>query len=193
MSLYSKIRPDAFADFVGNKGVVSALKQMIDEDDLPSVILFHGSHGSGKTTLARMIPKYMKTAKQDIKELDIGAISGKDHINHLREQSINKPLSSRYKFYILDEFHAASADAKTASLKWLEDTPDHVKIILCTTELVKLPGTVKSRCVPYKLESLSEKEILTILGRACKKLGADVDVDVLKKIVDISDGVPFPD
>lgn len=189
MSLYQTIRPKKFESFVGNKGIVSSIKGMIENDDIPSVLLFHGSHGSGKTTLARMIPEYMGISKYDIKELDIGAISGKDNIKDLREKSANKPLSSKYKFYILDEFHAASADAKTAALKWLEDVPDYVKIILCTTELVKLPGTVKSRCVPFSLKPLTEKEILKVLGRACKHLGVDVDADVLKKIVEISDGI----
>lgn len=191
MNLYNKIRPTKLEGIIGNKAVVSAIKEMIETENIPSVILFHGCHGSGKTTLARMIPKYLGISDRDIKELDIGATGGIDNIRELREQSLIKPFSSPYKFYILDEFHAASKDAKTAALKWLEDTPKHVKIILCTTELAKLPGNVKSRCVPFRLNPLSEKEMINLLGRACKKANLlDIDSSVITRIVEISDGIP---
>ena len=191
MSLYNEMRPKTFEEFIGNKGVVSSLKNMVEEGNLPGVILFHGTHGSGKTSLARMLPSYFNTSKQDIKELDIGAIRGIDSIRELREQTITKPFASEFKFYILDEFHAASSDAKTAALKWLEDVPAHVKIILCTTEMQKLPGTIKSRCVPFKLVPLSDKEMGTLLSRTCKKLKlAGMDSGILSRIIEISEGVP---
>ncbi len=192
MSLYNDVRPKKLEDIVGNKSVIAAINKMIEENNIPDVIMFHGSHGSGKTTLARMIPKYLEVPKFDVRELDIGAIRGIDNIRELREQSTSKPLSSsKYKFYILDEFHAASSDAKTAALKWLEDVPEHVKIIICTTESAKLPGTIRSRCVPFKLEPLSEKEMTNLLGRVCKKIKkTDIDADVIKKIIDLSDGIP---
>lgn len=190
MSLYNKVRPKKLEDFVGNKSVISAIRNKLDSDNIPDVILFHGSHGSGKTTLARMIPEYLGVSKNDIKEYDIGAIRGIDTIREIREQSIIKPFSSKYKFYILDEFHAASSDAKTAALKWLEDTPPHVRIIICTTETTKLPGTVKSRCVPFKLEPLSNKEMEKLIMKACKREKVAISGDVIGRIIDLSFGIP---
>ena len=92
MSLYNKVRPKKLEDFVGNKSVISAIRNKLDSDNIPDVILFHGSHGSGKTTLARMIPEYLGVSKNDIKEYDIGAIRGIDTIREIREQSIIKPF-----------------------------------------------------------------------------------------------------
>lgn len=190
MSLYQDNRPTSLKQFIGNKPVVAAIQNMINMEKIPPVILLHGLHGLGKTTLARLIPKLAGVKKMDIKELDIGSTRGIDNIRDLREQSMSKPFSSPYRFYILDEFHAATADAKTAALKWLEDTPAHVRIIMCTTEAAKLPGTVKSRCTPFQLKPLNTKEMAKVISDVIKAEKIELADSVIEKIIDNSGGIP---
>ena len=190
MSLYQDNRPTSLKKFIGNKPVISAIQNMVDTDKIPPVILFHGSHGSGKTTLARLIPKLFGVNRADIKELDIGSTRGIDNIRELREQSLTRPFSSPYRFYILDEFHAATPDAKTAALKWLEDTPNHVKIVICTTEAAKLPGTVKSRCTPFSIKPLNPKEMAKVISNVCIAENIELADSVIEKIIGLADGIP---
>jgi len=190
MSLYQKHRPKKFEDLIGNTSTIKAIRRLVESGDVPDVMMFHGSHGSGKTTLARIIPRILGINQMDIKELNNADLRGIDNVRDLKENSVIKPFNSPYKFYILDEFHQATADAKSAALKWMEDTPKHVKIIICTTEAGKLPGTTKSRCVPFRLDPLSDKDIKLLLNRVIKKEKADVDEEVIDKIVSVSEGIP---
>ena len=189
-NLYTEMRPDDFDEVLGNEAVISKIKDMVETDKIPSVLLFHGPYGSGKTTLARLVPKALGVKKIDIQEFDIGAITGADNIRAIREKSQISPMASKYKFYILDEFHAASSAAHTASLKWLEDTPKHVKVIICTTEVKKLPKTVLSRCVPFKIEPLSPEQIITLVKSSAEKIGEEISDKTCRLIAEMADGSP---
>jgi len=189
-SLYTKYRPTKFSEFVGNGPVVSAIKKMVKEDKIPNVLLFHGLQGLGKTTLARMLPKLLKINPMDVKELDVGALRGIDNIRSLRESSIYAPMHGKYKVYILDEFHQATAEAKSAILKFAEDTPKHVIIIFCTTEPGKLPKTILSRCCTFEVKPLNPDEIKTVIQRVCDGEGVEISEKVISRIVAESDGYP---
>ena len=190
MSLYQKHRPVDFSGVIGNESVVASLQKMIESDKLPKVLLFHGPAGTGKTTFARIVVNELGIKKIDVKELDIGALRGIDNVREIRAASVKRPMGSKKKVYILDEFHAATADAKTAILKWLEDTPEHVLPIICTTDPGKLPKTIISRCVSFATKPLDSKEVRKLIETICTAEGKKISKSVRLKIQNLCDGSP---
>lgn len=195
MQLYNKYRPKNLKQIVGNKELVSSLNNLLESEELPHSILLTGPHGCGKTTIGRIIAKEVGSKGLDYKELDTGVYRGIDTVRDLRKQTLTRPLQSKNKVYLIDEVHmlgrggdSSKNEAQQAFLKVLEDTPNHVYFILCTTNPEMLNKTIKSRCVEFKVEKLTDLQITSLIKRICKKEKKKINPKVVSKIYESSNG-----
>ncbi len=186
--LYRTYRPAKWSEVIGQDHVVNALKDSIENNRIAHSYLFSGSRGTGKTSVARIFAKSVKTADEDVYEIDAASNRGIDDIRELREHVSVLPFSSIFKVYIIDEVHMLSKDAWNALLKTLEEPPKHVIFILATTELDKIPETIVSRCQTFSFRKPSReiirKQVLTI----AKKEGYDLDAGASDLIALLGDG-----
>ena len=194
-ALHLKYRPDDLDHFAGNADAVGILEVILKRDsieDMPHAFLFYGPSGCGKTTLARIIKNELKCASEDFVERDTASHSrGIDSIRTLIENSALSPMAGPVRFYLLDEAHQITGAAKEALLKFLEDTPDHVFVALCTTEPERLPRTIHTRCTKIKVSALRRKEMTDLLEYVLKEEGVeDFPEKAISKIVKNSEGSP---
>lgn len=190
--LYRKYRPQAFDDVVGQQHVVSTLKRSLKDERVGSAYIFAGPRGTGKTTLARLLAvavnfgdgsgsdgaeNFRSGRSLDLLELDAASNRGIDDMRELRDAVNFSPASAKRRVYILDEAHMLTTPAWNALLKTLEETPEHAMFILCTTELEKIPDTIRSRCEEFVFERLSlpliQREIENIAGKEEVSVSAD--------------------
>ncbi|MBU6232289.1 DNA polymerase III subunit gamma/tau [Patescibacteria group bacterium] len=186
--LYRTYRPAKWDEVVGQDHVVSALKDAIGNDRIAHAYLFSGSRGTGKTSVARILAKAVKTADEDIYEIDAASNRGIDDIRQLREHVSVLPFSSPFKVYIIDEVHMLSKDAWNALLKTLEEPPKHVIFILATTELDKVPDTIVSRCQTFAFKKPAREIIRKEIMRVAKKEGLELDSGAADLIALLGDG-----
>ena len=154
-ALYRKYRPHAFAEVRDQEHIVTVLEGAISKGSLPHALLFAGTRGTGKTTLARIFADAIGTTELDRYEIDAASNRGIDDIRELREAVHTVPYESPYKVYIIDEVHMLTKEAFNALLKTLEEPPSHVIFILATTEEEKLLDTIRSRCQVFHFRSPS--------------------------------------
>ncbi len=178
-----RYRPQSFAELVGQSQVATALQNAIEQNRVGHAYLFTGARGVGKTSSARIFAKCLNcqtgptlqpcdqcdicqsiaTGEDvDVLEIDGASNRGIDEIRQLRANANVRPSRARYKIYIIDEVHMLTGAAFNALLKTLEEPPDHVKFIFCTTDPEKIPITVLSRCQrfdfpPIKTGSIVER------------------------------------
>lgn len=162
MGLYHKHRPQKLAQVVGQQSAVLQLKKFLDQGNLPHNILFQGPPGTGKTTLARILANELSSA-MDIREINMAETTGIDGIRSLQEGLHTRALSGKAKVFILDEFHAISAQAAKCCLKLLEDTPEHVYFFLCTSEPKKIDKALATRVTSVVLGDLTIKDLSDLL------------------------------
>lgn len=155
VALYRKYRPSTFAEVRDQDHIVSVLEGAIAKGAIPHALLFSGTRGTGKTTLARIFARAIGTADIDLYEIDAASNRGIDDIRELREAVHTVPYESKYKVYIIDEVHMLTKEAFNALLKTLEEPPSHVVFILATTEEEKLLDTILSRCQVFRFRSPS--------------------------------------
>ncbi|EKE27955.1 MAG: DNA polymerase III, subunit gamma and tau [uncultured bacterium (gcode 4)] len=182
MSLYQKYRPKDFDSLVWQEFVKISLKNALEQNRLVWAYLFYGSRGTGKTTTARILAKWMncldlkkdgnpclectnclafeREELLDIIEIDAASNTWVDNIRDLIEKAQFQPNQSKYKVYIIDEVHMLSKWAFNALLKTLEEPPVHVKFILATTEIHKIPETIISRTQRYDFKRINENDII---------------------------------
>ena len=160
IALYRKYRPQNFEQVKGQEKTINYLQSLVVSKKIPHALIFTGSRGTGKTTLARIFAKEIGVHPHDIYEIDAASYNGVDEIRNLRDELFTLPLSSEYKIYIFDEVHMFSKNAWNAFLKILEEPPAHVLFFMATTELHKIIPTVLSRCQIVRLEKPT-KEILS--------------------------------
>lgn len=189
-NLYNKHRPKTLDEFVGNSSTIKSLKSRLKKTEIPNAFLFSGNFGCGKTSLARTVAKELKTKPIDVKELNNASMRGIDDIRDIERSSRSKPMASKHKVVIVDEAHMLTTEAKNAILKWLEDPPKHLVIILCTTEPAKLGEGIRSRCIHLSVKPLSEEEIMQILSKIIEKEGLTVKKKALNLICNSANGCP---
>lgn len=183
MELYKKHRPDSLEDIYGNKETVQSLTKMLSKPkDCPSTFLFSGGTGCGKTTLARIIAKELKVKGNDYIEINVADDNGIGTARAIRKTMGFSPQESPFRIYVLDEAHQLTSAAQNAFLKEMEDTPAHVKFILCTTEPEKIKPTLRGRCQQFRLEQLNDSQMIKLLKDVCKKEKEKVEKEVLKVI-----------
>lgn len=193
MSLYLKYRPSSLEEVIGNDEVVSLLRNQLNENSkqpIPHSLLFHGPTGCGKTTLGRIVAQELGAVGTDIREIDSADFRGIDTVREIRKQSTYKPLEGPCRVWILDECHKMTGDAQTALLKALEDTPNHIYYILCTTEPQKLLPTIRGRCSQYQVSALSDKDMKKLLRRVVKSEGDNLTKEIYEQITQDSMGHP---
>mgnify|MGYP001374542608 FL=1 len=190
MSLYQKYRPKDFDEFVGNEEVVEALKGLLSKEEKPHVFLFQGETGCGKTTLARIVAKKLGCSNEDIHELNMADFRGIDTIREIIRQMQYLPLSGNCQVWIFDECQKLTNEAQSALLKALEDTPDYVYFILCTTEPDKLLPTIRGRCSQFQVRLLNDDEMMRLLRYVVKAENESLPKAVFEQIIQDSLGHP---
>jgi len=189
MSLYLKHRPDSLDNIKGNEELVNSLKNMLSKPaTCPHVFMLTGPSGCGKTTIGRIIAKELNISKNDLQEINSSDFRGIDTIREIIKNSQYKPISGKYRMFLMDEVHQLSKDAQNALLKILEDTPSHVFFVLCTTDPVKLLATVKNRCSQFAVKPISDREMKSLLKITAKEEGESLEIEVLNQIVQDSQG-----
>ncbi|MDO8548157.1 MAG: DNA polymerase III subunit gamma/tau [bacterium] len=169
LSLYRKYRPQSFAEVLGQEHITSVLEAAIKNKKIAHAYLFAGGHGTGKTSMARILAKALGTSEQDMYEMDAASNRGIDEVRQLREGVSTFPFESTYKFYIIDEAHALTKDAWGAFLKTLEEPPEHVIFVLATTELEKVPETIVSRCQVFNFKKPSHETLKSLVLEVSKR------------------------
>ena len=185
-----KYRPKSWKTFIGNEEVIEAIQTNLDKENIPKAIMLTGPSGIGKTTAARIIKRVLGVSDQDYHEYDIASIRGIDNIRQIISESFYKPLGGEYKIYVLDEFHKATGDAKECALKWLEDSPPHVIVIIATTNPSQIINTIHTRCAVFEFKSLPKPKIKKLLSLVLKREGKEIDENLLKTIAENSNGSP---
>lgn len=186
--LYRKYRPQKFKEIVGQDHIIKPLLDSIESKRIAHAYLFSGSRGTGKTSTARILAQALKTAQDDIYEIDAASNRGIDDIRHLREHVSVLPFTSTFKVYIIDEVHMLSKDAWNALLKTLEEPPAHVIFILATTEIEKVPDTIISRCQTFVFHRPSREVLRKEIMRISKEEGYELDHGAGELIALLGDG-----
>lgn len=207
--LYRKWRPQTFADVVGQEHITSTLAHEVEAGKVSHAYLFTGSRGTGKTTCAKILAKATNCLNPvdgnpcnecsvckglddgsilDVIEIDAASNNGVDNIRDLREEANYTPVHTKYRVYIIDEVHMLSIGAFNALLKTLEEPPAHVKFILATTEVHKLPTTILSRCQRFDFHRITPENITSRLRYVAEYENIDLDEDAALLIARIADG-----
>lgn len=182
-------RPKSFDEVYGNEGILKSLKKLLeDKKGFPHAILFQGSSGCGKTTLARILAKELGC--KDPIEVNAASMRGIDAVRDIAVQCHYVPLGSKSAVYIIDEVHQITPQGQDAFLKTLEDAPAHCYFILCTTNPNKIVKTIRNRCSMYGVELLGQKVMDDFLNSICKRYDIDVNDDLFYDITDASMGCP---
>lgn len=187
-SLYRAYRPATFKDVIGQDQIVAPLEDQIANGRVGHAYLFAGSRGLGKTSIARIFARALKTDERDIVELDAASNNGVDEVRALNESVHTLPYNSERKVYILDEAHMLSKSAWNAFLKTLEEPPAHVVIILATTELDKVPETVRSRCQVFQFKKPTRVGLAKLVLDVGKKEGYVIEPAAADLIGMLGDG-----
>ncbi|MBP5260007.1 MAG: DNA polymerase III subunit gamma/tau [Paludibacteraceae bacterium] len=204
-----KYRPATFASVIGQKTLVTTLRNAITDKQLAHAYLFCGTRGVGKTTTARIFAKaincehlqegepcnqcdsckaFNEGRSMNIHELDAASNNSVEDIRNLIEQVQIPPQTGRYSVYIIDEVHMLSASAFNAFLKTLEEPPSYAVFILATTEKHKILETILSRCQVYDFARITVSDTIAHLQDIASKEGVEIDTDGLSVIATKSDG-----
>lgn len=191
MGLYQKHRPKTLDQVVGNKSLITTLKNTCkDTSKIPHAILLVGGTGCGKTTLARIIASMLDCGVNNLIEIDTAVFNGIETVRKINNDSQFTPLGGGSRVFIIDEVHRMTTDAQNAFLKILEDTPPHIYFILCTTNENSLIPTVRGRCSRYQVSLLSDNEMFVLIESVCKKEKQTLDKEITDQIVKSAQGHP---
>ena len=183
-----RYRPESLDEVIGQDHIVGSLRSL---ESVPHAILLVGPSGVGKTTVARIIAWQMVKIRQDsqLVEIDGASYSGIDTIRALQE-SIRYPSIGRdqTKFVIIDECHSLSKQAWQALLKTVEEPPDYVYFVFCTTVLQKVPQTIQTRCHDYVFRNLNREDLYDLLMEICNQELKEVSDTVLDEIIRVARG-----
>ncbi|WP_075290679.1 DNA polymerase III subunit gamma/tau [Pararhizobium arenae] len=212
--LARKYRPKDFSDLmVGQEPMVRTLTNAFETGRIAQAYMLTGVRGVGKTTTARILARalnyktpeidkptidlrvpgehcqaIMEGRHVDVIEMDAASHTGIDDIREIIEQVRYRPVSARYKVYIIDEVHMLSTQAFNGLLKTLEEPPEHVKFIFATTEIRKVPITVLSRCQRFDLRRIAATDLVGLFTTILGKEGVDAEPDALAMIARAAEG-----
>ena len=208
-ALYRAERPEVFEDIIGQKHIVKILQNQIRTGTVSQAYLFAGTHGTGKTSTARILAKAVNCTGGasdppcgkcdnceairegrfvDCIELDAASNNGVDDLRAIIEMVKYPPAVGKYKVYIIDEVHMLSTAAENAFLKTLEEPPEHAIFILATTDPQKVRQTIRSRCMQLNFRRVTEDELIAGMERICAKRGISATRDALATIASRADG-----
>lgn len=189
-SLITKYRPNTFAEVVGQDATVRSLKKAV-ENNSASTFLFSGDPGTGKTTLARLTAKALGCPDNERIEIDAATNTGIDDMREITSTLIYKPLGeAKVKVLLVDEAHALSKSAVTSLLKATEEPPEHVKWILCTSEVGKLPVAIKTRAAHFTLKAVSVDDLVGLLERVVSGEKLKIAEDIIDLCAAEASGSP---
>ena len=203
-ALYLKWRPLSYDDVAGQEHITRTLRNALIRGRIRHAYLFSGPRGTGKTTTARLLAKAVNCAHEDagqrpcnacancqainearfldLIEIDAASHTGVDDVRELRDKIAFAPGEGNYKVYIIDEVHRFSGNAFDALLKTLEEPPAHAIFVLATTEIDKVPATIKSRCLQFEFRRVSLTELLERLRYITEQEGLSIEPAALELI-----------
>ncbi|MDF1750219.1 MAG: DNA polymerase III subunit gamma/tau [Alphaproteobacteria bacterium] len=212
--LARKYRPANFDELIGQEALVRTLTNAIEAGRIAQAFMLTGVRGVGKTTTARIVAKALncigpdgtggptvnpcgvcqhcvgiaEDRHVDVIEMDAASRTGVDDIRELIDGVRYRPVSARYKVYVLDEVHMLSKNAFNALLKTLEEPPEHVKFVFATTEIRKVPVTVLSRCQRFDLRRVPVDQLAAHFKKVSELEGVTIDPDALGMVARAADG-----
>ncbi len=209
--LARKYRPRRFEELVGQDAMVRTLTNAFETGRIAQGFMLTGVRGVGKTTTARLIARALNyslsdrpTVKMeetgehceailesrhvDVIEMDAASHTGVENMREIIEQVRYRPVTARYKVYIIDEVHMLSRAAFNALLKTLEEPPEHVKFVFATTEIRKVPVTVLSRCQRFDLRRVDAALLMKHLARVCEGEKVEAEEEALRLIARAAEG-----
>ena len=208
-ALYRKYRPRTFDDVVGQNHITDTLKRQVETGRLSHAYLFTGTRGTGKTTCAKILSRAVNCEHPvngnpcnqcpsclgiengsilDVLELDAASNNGVDQVRALRDEAVYTPAAVKKRVYIVDEVHMLSTAAFNALLKILEEPPEHLMFILATTELHKVPATIKSRCQQFSFKRILPTEIAGRLAWVAEQEGIGLTAEGAALLARLADG-----
>jgi len=207
-ALYLTYRPQTFDEVAGQKAIVRTLKNALTTGKMAHAYLFAGPRGTGKTTMARLFAKALdceeglghqcnhcsnclaisEGSHPDVIEIDAASNNGVDQVRDLIDKVKYAPIKGKYKIYIIDEVHMMSTGAFNALLKTLEEPPENVIFILCTTEPYKVLPTILSRCQRFDFSKLSDEEMRGKLMEVLASEKTEYDEEGIKAVIALADG-----
>jgi DNA polymerase-3 subunit gamma/tau len=204
-----KYRPQSFADLISQEHVKTTLENAISQGRIAHGYIFSGQRGTGKTTVARILARCLNCEKgptatpcgvcascteiasgssPDVIEIDAASNRGINEMRELRENVRYRPARDRYKVFIVDEAHQITSEAFNALLKTLEEPPEWVVFLLCTTESHKIPTTIASRCQQFSFRSVDFNELVELMERIAANEGIQTDRETLSVLAQAGEG-----
>ena len=208
-ALYRKWRPRKFDDVVGQEHITGTLKRQVQSGRLSHAYLFTGTRGTGKTTCAKLLARAVNCqcsedgnpcnacpaclgieggSVLDVLELDAASNNKVDDIRAILDEAVYTPATVKKRVYIVDEVHMLSTQAFNALLQILEEPPAHLMFILATTEIHKVPATIKSRCQQFSFKRINAGAIASRLGYVAGEESIDLTAEGAELIARLSDG-----
>ena len=204
-----KYRPQNFGELIGQEHVQKTLSNAIESHRIAHGYIFSGQRGTGKTTVARILARCLNcingpTAKPcgvcsscleisagnsvDVIEIDAASNRGINEMREIRENVRYRPARDRYKVFIVDEAHQITKEAFNALLKTLEEPPEWVVFILCTTEASEIPNTIASRCQHFNFRSVEFVEVMNRMRYIAQQEGIEASDEVLSVVAQAGEG-----
>jgi DNA polymerase-3 subunit gamma/tau len=193
-------RPKTFDELAGQEFVAATLKNSLETGHIAPAYLFSGPRGCGKTSAARILARALRCengpaanpcgvcsqcreiaqgSSMDVIEIDGATNTGVNEVRQIKEEVLFPPSSGAYKVYIIDEVHMLSISAFNALLKTIEEPPPNIVFIFATTEIQKVPATIKSRCQQFNFRLIPVETIAGLLRQACKEMGIEAEDEAL--------------
>ena len=193
-------RPRTFDELTGQEFVVSTLKNSLKTGRIAHAYLFAGPRGVGKTSAARILAMSLncpdgpnadgcldypgseeiaRGTALDVIEIDGASNTSVNDVREIKDEVLFAPNSARYKIYIIDEVHMLSNSAFNALLKTIEEPPPYVVFIFATTEIHKVPATIRSRCQQFNFRLIPLEEVKRLLGEVCEEIGVKAEEEAL--------------